>query len=100
MQRAYDNNSGYQRPPKAADNDIIESIKNEEDFKARCGKMDQYANFLAFFQREITEKGVGSVVNKYIFARTELADDMLVRLFGGMLSLCVLRFKELAAAAQ
>ena len=82
IQRAYDNNSTYQRPARVAE----DRVKNQEDFEAKRGKLGEYANFLTFFQGEISEKGVGSVVNEYLFSRTELAEDMLVRLFGGMLT--------------
>lgn len=46
-------------------------------------KEKHYSNFLAFFQEEIDAKGVGDVLNEYVFAGDERAESMLSRLFGG-----------------
>jgi hypothetical protein len=45
---------------------------------------EQYSNFLAFFQREIDEKGVPMVLNEYLFGGDELAESLLSRMFSGL----------------
>lgn len=54
-------------------------------FKTYLGKEKYYHDFLVFFQKEIDEKGWQNVLNEYLFARDERADDMLVRLYAGFL---------------
>jgi hypothetical protein len=52
-------------------------------FQECLGKEENYPNYLAFFQQEIDDKGVGGVLEEYIFAGDERAENMLCRLFGG-----------------
>lgn len=66
------------------DKDIIRKLSNKDEFKAYSGKREQYPNFFVFFQKEVDRKGIAGVINEYIFAGDEYADDMLIRLFGGM----------------
>ena len=84
IQHAYDRESSYQRPAKPVDDEIFKKLKNKDDFKAYCGKREQYPNFFVFFQKEVDRKGIGAVINEYIFSGDEHGDDMLLRLFGGM----------------
>ncbi|EXJ54988.1 uncharacterized protein A1O5_12899 [Cladophialophora psammophila CBS 110553] len=44
-------------------------------------KEDYYADYLEFFTRKFHEDGWQAVVHRYMFSRTKLADEMLVRLF-------------------
>jgi len=52
-------------------------------FRECFGKQENYPNFLAFFQQQIEDKGVGGVLKEYVFAGDERAESMLSRLFGG-----------------
>lgn len=56
-----------------------------DKFSKFLGKQKHYHDFLVFFQREIEKKGWEAVLNEYVFAGDERADDMLVRLFAGFL---------------
>lgn len=60
-------------------------MHNPEKYKAYLGRQKHYHNFLVFFQEEINEKGWQEVVNEYVFKGDERADDMLVRMFSGIL---------------
>jgi hypothetical protein len=62
---------------------VVKKLQNREFFRSHAGKRDNYSDFLVFFQREIDSKGVGPVMNEYLFAGDEFADEMLIRLFAG-----------------
>lgn len=49
------------------------------------GKGKYYPDFLTYFQREVDTKGWEAVMAEYLFAGTEAADDLLVRLYAGFL---------------
>ena len=83
IQKAYDQSAEYQRVRKPADEGVVKAMADRTKFKGFLGDEKQYSNFLAYFQREIDEKGVGDTVNEHLFAGDEHADDMLARLFAG-----------------
>jgi hypothetical protein len=64
---------------------IVTDIHNPEKYKTYLGCEKYYHNFLVFFKEEIDQKGWQEVLNEYIFKGDERADDMLVRMFGGIL---------------
>ncbi|KAF1848138.1 uncharacterized protein K460DRAFT_276102 [Cucurbitaria berberidis CBS 394.84] len=85
LQKGYDDNVSYQRPPEPLKDSIVDDMHDPERFKTYLGKEKYYHDFLVFFQNEMDAKGWHNVVNEYLFAGDERADDMLVRLFGGFL---------------
>ncbi|OAL71353.1 hypothetical protein A7D00_4254 [Trichophyton violaceum] len=85
VDRAYASGSSYQRPALPVDEDVVKRLSNKDEFRKLAGKREHYPNFLHFFKQEIESKGVGSVVQKYLFAGGEFADEMLARLFGGLI---------------
>jgi hypothetical protein len=54
-------------------------------FKTYLGKEQYYHDFLVFFQKEIEKKSWKGVLNEYLFARDERADDLLARSYAGFL---------------
>jgi hypothetical protein len=54
-------------------------------FKKFLGKEQYFRDFEEFFTKEVEEKGWEKVLNEHLFARTEHADRILVRMFGGKL---------------
>ncbi|RJE19326.1 hypA-like protein [Aspergillus sclerotialis] len=85
IKAAYRRNSSYQRPVLPTKNDVVKFLSDKGSFKAALGKEENYPNFLAFFQNEIEAKGIGAVLNEYLFAGDEVAESMLARLFGGLI---------------
>lgn len=83
IKAAFERNKSYQRPALPANDSVVQSLYDQARFKECLGKRNNYPSFLEYFQREIETKGVENVVNQYIFAGDDLAEDMLVRLFGG-----------------
>lgn len=64
---------------------VAKEMHDPEQFKEYLGKGKYYHDFLVFFQGEIEAKGWQNVLNEYLFAGDERADDMLVRLYAGFL---------------
>jgi len=85
LQRGYNINASYQRPPEPLRESDVKDMHQPERFKTYLGKENHYHDFLVFFQEEIGAKGWQNVLNEYLFAGDERADDMLVRLYAGFL---------------
>jgi hypothetical protein len=64
---------------------IVTDMHNPKKYQTYLGSEKYYHNFLVFFKEEINQKGWQEVLNEYIFKGNEQADDMLVRMFGGIL---------------
>ncbi|KAH8434572.1 questin oxidase family protein [Aspergillus melleus] len=82
---AYNRNKGYQRPALPADEAVIQSLYDKEGFKKYLGRDKNYPSYLAFFQQEIEKKGVEKVLNEYLFSGEDNAENLLARLFGGLI---------------
>ncbi|RDW88323.1 hypothetical protein BP6252_00355 [Coleophoma cylindrospora] len=85
LQRHYDTNASYQRPPGKVEEQIIQDMSDPDNFKKYLGKEKYYHDFLIFFEKEMEKKGWQDVVNEYVFAGDARADDMLVRMYAGFL---------------
>ncbi|KAL3458171.1 hypothetical protein BJX64DRAFT_228063 [Aspergillus heterothallicus] len=101
----YDLNIGYQaftvyRPACAA-----VQLKDRAFFKQCVGDSSYYGTFVRFFQDEIASRGIAGVVNEYLLAGDELANDILARMHSGFLHPmihlgCALEFKQPLLAAE
>ena len=60
-------------------------MHDQKKYKTYLGSEKYYHDFLVFFQEEMDWKGWQEVLNQYMFKGDERADDMLVRMFGGIL---------------
>ncbi|KAI1525805.1 DUF4243 domain containing protein, partial [Pyrenophora tritici-repentis] len=85
LQAAYDHNASYQRPPEPLQPSIVSGMQDPSRFKNYLGQEKYYHDFLVFFQEEIDNKGWEATLQEYLFAGTEMADDLLVRLYAGFL---------------
>lgn len=85
IQKQYDINASYQRPAVPVKAREVQNISNPSDFAKYLGKEKYYHDFLIFFQNEMEAKGWQAVVNEYVFAGDERADDMLGRMYAGLL---------------
>ncbi|KAI0021877.1 HypA protein [Xylariomycetidae sp. FL0641] len=83
IQKGYDDNASYQRPMMKTHEQPEEELQDWEKAKAKAGKEQYYPDFLAFFESEIDKKGWQNVLQEYMFAGTERADDMLRRMMAG-----------------
>jgi hypothetical protein len=62
----------------------VQDFEDEEKFKAELGNEKSYADFLAFFEKQIERKGWKDVVNEFLFGGDDRADYLLARTFAGM----------------
>ncbi|RAO71615.1 uncharacterized protein BHQ10_007627 [Talaromyces amestolkiae] len=85
IQDAYDRGHSYQRAPYPVDDKVVHAIIEKSTFKDYLGKEEHYSNFLAFFQQEISTKGVEETLREHVFAEDEHADELLGRLFSGLI---------------
>ncbi|KAK5789410.1 hypothetical protein VI817_008534 [Penicillium citrinum] len=85
IRNAYVRNKNYQRPAFPVDRNMVEALRDTKKFQEGLFKKENYSNYLAFFQDEIDAKGVGAVLNEYVFAGDERAESMMSRLFGGLI---------------
>lgn len=85
IQRGFDGNTGYQRPARPTHGHVAEDLRSWSHASKYLGRDQYYPDFLAFFQREIEAKGWQAVVTEYLFSGTEAAEDLLVRLYAGVL---------------
>lgn len=86
IQKGFDDNLGYQRPLRPVHDNVVEDLFQTWSHASRyLGQGQYYPDLLAFFQREIERKGWEAVVSEYLFSGTEAAEDLLVRLYAGLL---------------
>ncbi|KAF2090701.1 hypothetical protein K490DRAFT_62024 [Saccharata proteae CBS 121410] len=85
IQKQYDANKHYQRPPMPVKESDVKNMHDPSKWKSYLGQEKYYNDFLVYFQDEIDQKGWQNVLNEYVFAGDERADDMLVRLFASFL---------------
>ncbi|KAI1079313.1 hypothetical protein F5B20DRAFT_544477 [Whalleya microplaca] len=85
MGRGYDENTSYQRPAMKPHENPPSNLKDWENAKKCVGKEQYYPDFLAFYQDEIEQVGWQKVLQEHLFKGDERSEDMLVRLFAGLL---------------
>ncbi|KAJ4361267.1 hypothetical protein N0V95_002036 [Ascochyta clinopodiicola] len=77
-------NQTYQlQPPQLPDEKVVEEMGTPEGYRRYLGDEDYFLSFTAFFEREIAKLGYEKVLQKYMFGGTEVADDLLARMYHG-----------------
>lgn len=105
IQLKYEQEAKYQRPALPKDENIIKSFRDKKVLMNHLYDGVHYPNFLAFFQREIETRGVGDVINEYLFSGDELAESLLSRLFAVLMHPVIhlgfgIEFEQPAIVAQ
>ncbi|KFY18225.1 hypothetical protein V492_00045 [Pseudogymnoascus sp. VKM F-4246] len=85
IERHYKANTSYQMKPKPLREENVKVMSTPEGFKKFLGNTDNTHDYIEFFHRELEAKGVEAVLQEYLFSRSERAEDMLARLYGGFL---------------
>lgn len=83
IEQGYKQNATYQRSAGKLDEHIVEDMGNAQNFKKYLADETYYHDFLVFWQTEFEKKGWENVLNEYVFAGDERADDLLGRLYAG-----------------
>lgn len=70
---------------------LVLDLADDELFKKCLGREENYRNFEIFFLNEINEKGFEAVLQKYLVDGSELANDMMYRIYMGIhnISQCI-----------
>ena len=80
----HDRNSLYQREAMAIQSTLVEDMSDPLVFKRCLGREENFLNFCKFFESEISRFGYQAVFQKYLVGGTEMADDILCRIYMGM----------------
>lgn len=83
LQTTFDDDLPTQRKMPDMDPRVVEKMADEKFFLERIGRCNEYANFLAFFQKAIEEKGWREVILKYVFSRSRIAEAILPLMYDG-----------------
>lgn len=85
IQGRYEDGVPLQRAMPAVDEDLLARLGGDDAvLLGALGDVAQYHTFLAFFKRQMEAAADWrAVVQRYVFARTPLADALLARLFEG-----------------
>ena len=67
------------------DEDVVQDLSDPAKYTKYLGNERYYRDYLAFFQKEMEKKGYEEVINEYMFKGDERADDLLVRMYAGMI---------------
>lgn len=105
IEKHYKNNASYQRPPMPLEERVVQDMSNPDHFQKYLGNDKYYHDFLVFFQKEMEGKGLEHVLNEFLFAGNEKANDLLGRMFGGFFHPMIhlgfgLEFKQPAIIAE
>ncbi|KAF8536403.1 hypothetical protein BDD12DRAFT_748467 [Trichophaea hybrida] len=85
IHESYHRGTSYQRDISAVCPPKVTDLSDTAQWSKFLEKEEHYISFLEYFRNEIEKRGYEDVVNTTLFSGTELADDMLVRLFAGFL---------------
>lgn len=76
-------NAQYQRQSMVLQSWLVEDMAVPEVFTRCLGREENYRNFERFFLKQIDEHGYQHVLQKYLLDGSEIADDMLCRVYMG-----------------
>ena len=79
----WDLNTSYQAPLEHRDPGVSKDLDlhNPAIFDECLGKQESYADFLTYFEQEVTEKGVPAVIKEYVLQGDDRADDIFCRMY-------------------
>lgn len=84
VQAGFDHNTTYQRPAMQASARKAKELSDPKVWKECLGNEDHYSDFVLHFQQDMEASSFNEVLHKYLFAGDERANDMLVRLYAGL----------------
>ncbi|KAI2793918.1 Oxidoreductase ptaJ [Penicillium oxalicum] len=84
IRAAFGRNQSYQRPVLPTDDELVGKMHQTGNLREYFGQEKNYPNFLSFFQKQIDDKGVDAILNEYLFAENGQAENLLCRLWGGL----------------
>ena len=85
LKEQYKRNASYQQPPVPLDEDVVQDLSDPAKYTKYLGNERYYRDYLVFFQKEMEKKGYEEVINEYMLKGDERADELLVRMYAGMI---------------
>lgn len=81
-------NQTYQLvPPRLPDEEVVRQMGTPEGYRRYLGDEEYFLDFTEFFESEITRLGYEKVLQKYMVDGSELANDLLGRMYHGQSSI-------------
>ena len=62
---------------------LVEDLAIDSVFKRCIGREENYRNYERFFLKQINEQGYQAVLQKYLVGGSDIANDMLNRIYHG-----------------
>ena len=85
LQQAFDDHVPYQRSHFPVDDAILADMSDPSKFTEYLGQEKYFNDYMRFFESRFERDGWQNVVNEYLFSGTEVAEELLVRMFAGFL---------------
>lgn len=79
----HDRNSLYQREAMVIQDSVVKDMADPAVYKRCLGREENFLNYCRFFEDEINRLGYQAVLQKYLVDGSEIADDMLCRIYMG-----------------
>ncbi|KAH8434288.1 questin oxidase family protein [Aspergillus melleus] len=79
----HDRNSLYQRQAMVIQDSVVKDMADPAVYKRCLGREENFLNYCRFFEDEINRIGYQAVLQKYLVDGSEIADDMLCRIYMG-----------------
>lgn len=83
LRSQYERNAAYQRVPVEMQKNMVKDLVDPAVFKRCLGHELNFASFTRFFINEIDKLGYQKVLHKYLVDGTEIANDVLCRIYMG-----------------
>lgn len=90
MKIHHDRNSEYQQGGPTIQKSLTKDLADDAIFKRCRGKDEHFQNFVVFFEDQIREHGYQVVLQKYLVGGSDIANDMLCRIYMGKTSTPIL----------
>jgi hypothetical protein len=87
LENAFDKNADYQRPSLPLTEGLVRKLYDERYFKSLLGYDTYFPDYTAFFLERFEQEGWQNIVNQFLFSRSEIAEELLVRLHAGSVSI-------------
>lgn len=84
LRSQHNRNALYQRGSMSIQDSLVLDMADPKVFKRCLAREENFRNFERFFLSQINEIGYEQVMQKYLFDESEVANDILCRMYMGM----------------
>ena len=83
LRSQHDRNARYMRDAMIVVPPLVEDLEDDAIFKRCLGKEEHFRNFEKFFLAQISKRGYQAVLQDYLVGGSDIANDMLFRIYMG-----------------